>query len=198
MPNKIQSPLVKSVLALDEYFSELKRLGTKINSLDMKNQFECEQAQRLMNRFAECGEGISTEVLNLSQSLNAVRAEAEELAQGVTARSEILNARKTEEQKKMEQFQQLSEKVRGLSSEMAQLKQPAGETLTNEQRANIKISLAAFDGQLIPLIEQAQEMRREAHAAKMKVLEQNADSLAQTLQAVRQKLVAIELPNRPQ
>src|ERR1700733_8922629 len=166
--NEMQSPLVQAVLALDEYFSELRRLGNKINSLDLKSRFECEQAQRLMNRFAECGEGISQEVIHLSQALNDVRAEAEGLAQGVAERSEILNALKTEEQTKMEKFRQLAEKVQMLNSEISQLRTPAGETLTNEQNATIRKSLAAFDVQIIPLIEQAREMRRDAHSSKMK------------------------------
>lgn len=61
MSNKItrDSPLVKSVLALDNYLAELERVGARINSTDMTSDFDVEYIQKLMTRFAECGQSIS-------------------------------------------------------------------------------------------------------------------------------------------
>ena len=44
MSNKVKrdSPLVKSVLALDHYLTELERVGTKINSTDIASDFDLE------------------------------------------------------------------------------------------------------------------------------------------------------------
>jgi len=194
-----ESPLVKSVLALDEYLSELERVGAKINSMPLKSDFDREHMQKLMGRFAECGQGVAAEVTNLSTQLNEARARAEAVAQGVAARAESLNVVKSEESDKLEQFRMLGEKVKGLNVAMSALRRPEGETISTEERAQLTASLAEFDLQLEPLIEEAQSLRKSAQAAKLKSLEANADSLAQTLQAVRTKLRSLSpsptLPN---
>ena len=71
------SPLVQTVMALDSYFAELDRLGGKINTMDLKTDFDFEHARRLMGRFAECGQGVSEEVTKLSNYLlTELRAKA--------------------------------------------------------------------------------------------------------------------------
>jgi chromosome segregation ATPase len=195
---KEQSPLVKAVLALDNGFSELGRLGSQINALEMKSEFDFEHAERLMKRFAETGEAISTEVGQLSTHLNEARTRAEEVAKGVAARAELLGARKEERQKKSDDLQRLAEKVRELNMAMTSLRRPEGETLSEQDRSNMLESLGQFESQMIPLIEQAQNLRADAREAKMKFLEQNAESLAQTLQAARQKILNVQAQPAPQ
>src|SRR5438105_3892007 len=90
---KRDSPLVKSVLALDNYLAELERTGTKINSTDMTSDFDGEYIQKLMTRFAECGQGIAQEVTNLSTELQQAQARAEAVAQGVSRQAELLHGR---------------------------------------------------------------------------------------------------------
>jgi hypothetical protein len=191
--NKEQSPLVDAVLALNEYFSEIERVGTKINTMDLKSEFDFEQARRLMARFAECGEGVSSEVVKLSGYLNDARIKSDTLAQGVWARAEEINSRDTVQKDKMEEFRLLGEKVRALSTDLQQLRRPEGEVLTDEDRATIAGTLTEFDARLEPLIDQATRLRKEAHLARMRTLEQNADSLTQTLQSIRSKLAALNL-----
>src|SRR4029450_6186351 len=68
MPDKtnLDTPLVASVLALQNYLGELERIGKKINSIDMAGDVDLEFVQKLMARFAECGHGVSQEVNSLS------------------------------------------------------------------------------------------------------------------------------------
>lgn len=190
---KEQSELVKSVLKLDAHFSDLERLGEKLNGMELKTEFDYEQAQRYLNLFAECGQGISDEIMNLSGRLNEARIRAEGVTKTVAEKAEQLNARKTEAQKKFDEFRALGEKVRAMSDAMAQLRKPEGEKLSAEDRAQLAMRLAEFENQLSPLIEQAQNLRKDAHDSKMKTLEQNADSLTQTLRAIRQKLGGLNL-----
>src|SRR5438045_2901319 len=82
--NNRDSPLVKSVLALDSYLAELERVGGKINSTDMASHFDVEHIQKLMTRFAECGKGISEQVVNFSAQLQEAQRRAETVAQGVS------------------------------------------------------------------------------------------------------------------
>src|SRR5512138_3878375 len=113
--NPESSSLVKAVVALDNYLTELERVGTKINSTDMTSDFDVEYIQKLMTRFAECGQGVSEEVTKLSLHLHEARARAEAVAQGVSSQAELFNNRRNEQNEKWEQFRVLGERVRELN-----------------------------------------------------------------------------------
>ena len=190
MSNKTKrdSPLVKSVLALDNYLTELERVGTRINSTDMTSDFDVEYIQNLMNRFTECGKGISEEVTNLSTHLHEAQARAEAVAQGVSGQAELWNIRKNEQNEKLEKFHILGEKVRELNAAISQFRPPQGQGVTNEDREKLRSNIPAFEAQLAILIEELQDLRNSARASRMKTLEKNAESLTQSLQAARKKL----------
>ena len=124
---KRESPLVKSVLALDNYLAELERIGTKINSADMTSDTDVEFIQKLMTRFAECGEGISQEVVNLSTRLQEAQACAEAVAKGVSSQAELFKVRRNEQNEKLEQFRILGERVRDLNAAISQFRRPHGD-----------------------------------------------------------------------
>src|ERR1051326_1330512 len=94
---KRESPLMQSVLALDNYLAELERIGTRINSTDMTADVDLEYVQKLMSRFAECGQGISDEVTRLSNELHQAQARAGAVAQGVSRQAELFNVRRNEQ-----------------------------------------------------------------------------------------------------
>src|SRR6267378_1812934 len=147
MSNKIKqdSPLVKSVLALDNYLTELERVGTRINSTDMTSDFDVEYIQNLMNRFTECGKGISKEVTNLSTQLHEAQARAEAVAQGVSGQAEFWNIRKNEQNEKLEKFHILGERVRELNAAISQFRPPQGQGVTNEDREKLRSNIPAFE-----------------------------------------------------
>ncbi len=188
--NKIKnpSPLVQSVIALDTYFSELIRLGSRIEEMELKSDFDFEQVQRLMNHFAECGQGVSEQIVTMSAALNESRAKAEAAAQVVAERAGQLQVRKDDVQAKMDELRQLGDNVRELTLSLSELKKPEGETVSEDDRAKISMRLSEFDLQLRPLIEKAQQLKETGQNARMKVLEQSADSLRQSLLAISQKL----------
>ncbi len=174
MSNKSRkdSPLVQSVLALDNYLGELERVGTKINSTDMTSEIDVEFIQKLMNRFAECGQGVSSEVANLSARLQEAQTHAESIAQGVGRQAELFAARRKEHNERMEEFRMLSEKIRDLNTGIGQFRDnPAG-----------------LDAQLSSLLEQLDKVRLSARNSRMRSLEKHAESLGQSLQAARKKL----------
>jgi len=194
--DKDQTDLVKAVLALDEYFSELDRLGAKINSLEMKSEFDFEHAEKLMARFAECGQGVSDEVTKLAQHLSVARARAESVAAEVAKRAELVRSRKSSANDKFEEFRQLGEKVRELSEAMNELRRDESQPITDDDRTLITARLVAFEDQLGPLIVRAQALRQDARESKIKLLEQNADSLSQTLLAIQSKISSLNLPQQ--
>jgi chromosome segregation ATPase len=181
MPNKAKrdSPLVKSVLALDNYLAELERVGSKINSTDMSADVDLEYMQKLMGRFAECGQGISEEVNNLSTQLRQAQGRAEEVARGVSSQAELLKIRREEQDRKLEEFRMLGEKVRGLNTVISGFR---------DDRVKLKSNLPAVESQLGDLIQALQTLRTSARDSRMKALEKNAESLAQSLEAARKKL----------
>ena len=180
MSNKAKrdSPLVKSVLALDEYLAELDRIGTRINSTNMTADFDIEYIEKLMVRFAECGQGVSEEVVKLSAQLQEAQTRAQTVAQGVSSQAELLNKRRNEQNEKLEQFRLLGDKVRELNEEIR----------TDEGRARLAADIPGFQARLGALIEELQSLRKSAKDSRMRALERNAESLVQTLEAARQKL----------
>jgi SMC interacting uncharacterized protein involved in chromosome segregation len=178
-PRKHDSPLVKSVLALDSYLSELERVGSKINSTDMTSDVDLEYIQKLMARFAECGQGISDEVTNLSTQLREAQARAEEVAKGVSKQAELLKIQRNEQEVRVEEFRVLGEKVRNLTAVISGFR---------DDRAKLIANLPSVESQLDNLIEELQKLRSSARDSRMRALQKNAESLVQSLQAARQKL----------
>lgn len=186
--NKEQSPLVQSVVSLDGHFTQLERLSEKIDEIKLKSETDFAQVRRLMARFAEHGEAVSQEIVELSNQLQNARARAEAAAAIVSAKAEILQARQDDEEKKMATFRALAEKVNVLGQGIKDLRRPEGEAISEEERAQIVTRMAALEFQLQPLIEEAQNLKNEAHESRMKGLEQQAESLTQSLINVSQKL----------
>lgn len=194
---KVKNPsaFVQAVLKLDNYFSDLLRLGDRIENLELKSDFDFEQAEKLIKHFAECGEGVSTEVVQMSNALAELRNQAEAAAHLVSARADILQARKEAMQNKMEEFRHLGEKVRELTGSLNTFKFQEGASLSEDERAVLTSRLEEFETQLRPLIEEAHNLKKEGQTSKIKLLEQSADSLGQSLQAVSQKIQSVRETN---
>lgn len=185
---KNPSPLVLAILTLDEHFSNLKRLSERIDEIDMKSNFDFEHSERLIGHFAETGQAISSDILNFVNVLNEARTQAELAAQKVSAKADQLKIRRDEIQQKMSQFQNLSEKVSKLNEALIQFKRPAGETLSEQDRVELKSKLTEVAGQLNELIDEAQHLKDVGHESKIRTLEQNADSMRQSLIDVSKKI----------
>lgn len=188
---KDASPLVQTVITLDQSFSELERIGTKLAEMDLKSESQFEYAKKLLAFFSEHGEKMTDEVRQLSKYLIDLQTRAASITERVSARADLVSLRNQDQDAKLQQFHVLAEKVRGFNSELSQLRREEGVELTDEDKKTIAQRLKDFDSQLEPLINEAREIRKDAASSKMKALEQNADSLAQTLQAVRSKIRAL-------
>lgn len=193
MPQIVRSPLVESVLALDEHFAGLERIGEKIKDMPLKSESDQEQLRKMLTKFAEYGAGVSEEVSRLSFNLTEARKRAEAVATEVAARAEELNGLSGTQQQVWNRFRALNEKVQALNASISTLKRPEAGMITEEDRMQITASLKEFDSLFEPLIEESVSIRKEAHDLNIKSLESNADSLAQTLQAVREKIRVLDV-----
>lgn len=188
---KNPSPLVLAVLTLDAHFSDLKRLSERIESIDLKSNFDFEQSEKLINLFAETGEAISADIAHFVNVLNETRGEAEAAAEKVSARADQLKLRRNDIQDKMARFHALSEKVVELNQSLLEFKRPEGEVLSEADKEELKARLTEVAAQLSGLIDEAQELKDLGHDAKIKDLEQNAEAMRQSLIAVSKKITGM-------
>jgi diphthamide synthase (EF-2-diphthine--ammonia ligase) len=191
--NTSETPLAQAVLNLDGHFTELIRLSEKIENTKLEHDADFEQVQRLMSRFAECAEGVSTGVISMSNALNDARALAETAAVKVAARAEEFQVHQLEREKAAQSFKNLADKVQLLNAAMVTLKQ---EQMVAQDSAKVSMRLTELELELKPLIEEAEQIKNEAKNAKMSTLEQNALSLKQSLIALTKKLSSLR-PSEP-
>jgi chromosome segregation ATPase len=195
MSNSIKnaSPLVKAVVELDRHFSTLERVGTRVAEIELKTDTDFEQARRLMLIFSEAGEGVTLEIGRLSQLLTEARVRSEEIAKRVEARTEELSSRRDRTQELNEEFSQLAAKVGELGAELNEYKRTPGDAVTPEDREQIAVKLSHVGLRLGPMILEAQRIRKEARAERLKVVDQKAESLTKTLQNLQSKLQSLDL-----
>jgi uncharacterized phage infection (PIP) family protein YhgE len=180
MSNKAKdTPLVNSVLALQEHLSELERIGTKINAADLSGEVDVEYVQKSLVRFAECGQGITDEITKFSVHLQEAKARAEVIAQGVSRQAEVFRERREEQNAKMEQFNHLGDRVQQLNASISKFKDPQNQS---------EGGFSEYADQLAAIIKDLQDLRDSARESRMKSLEKKAQSLAQSLEAAHTRL----------
>jgi len=189
---KNQSPLVQSVLNLDTHFSDLERLSSRIQDLELKTDFDMNQARQLMARFSESAQAVSTEIVELATRLEEARTRAEENGRIVALKAEELQSKQDNNENKMAAFLKLTTKVAELNEELKTLRKPEGEEYSEAEKEAVNGRMARLRHQLQPLIDEANVLNDEARVSKLKILEQNADSLSQSLSAISQKLALLQ------
>jgi capsule polysaccharide export protein KpsE/RkpR len=185
---KRDSPLVASVLALQNHLDELERIGSKINATDMNAEVDVEYIRKLMSHFAECGQRVSEEVANLSTQLHQAQTSAQRIAEGVSRQAEAFKARSDEQNEQLEKFRILGERVRELNSSLSQFRRSHENGHAEQDRSVLASSIQSLERELVVLIKDLQELRNSARSSRMRQLEKESESLAQTLQAVHEKL----------
>jgi chromosome segregation ATPase len=190
---KDSSALVQTVIALDHHFSELERIGAMISDMKLRTDSEFEYGRRLMGYFAEAGEGVTAEITQLSKLLNEARARAEQVGHLVEARTEELSARRGEQEILNEKFEALALKVGEIGAELNSFKRDPNEEMSEADRAEITAKLNQVGLRLGPFILEAKRIRDEARSAKIKSVDQKAESMTQTLQGLQSKLQALDL-----
>jgi hypothetical protein len=177
-----------SAVSLDADFVELERLSRQIERIDIDSDSGLERAQRLLVQFAECGQRVADGATGFSKVLEEARAGAEKAAQVVSARAAEIQERQQHNDRMLERFRLLSETVGQITALLAPFRKAAGSALSQEDRVLIQQQIPDIDSQLGALIEEAFKLRNDARDSKMRNVERNADSLAQTLASARRRL----------
>ena len=187
-----QSELIKTVVSLDSNFASLERLSERIGELELNTEFEQSQMRRLMLAFSESATAVSDEFVRLVQLIADAKVRSEQAAKIVAAKAEFLQAKQNEEALKFEAFRKLTEKVNQLNEDLKVLQSSTVTENSDEEKKRLTQELAKFDLRLRPLIEEAQVIKKDAQASRLKGLEQNADALGQSLKAASCKLTVIQ------
>lgn len=185
---KNPSPLVEAVLSLDEHFTELGYLSARINELDLDSESDLKKGERLLVSFTESGQAVSTAIQTFVALLNDSRQQAEQAAASVSQKAEQLRAKKDDVGAKLARFQDLNERVSQLNEELLSFKRPEGEALTAQDQVTLKAKLTEVAGRLDDYIEEARQFQEIGHQSNIKFLQQNADSMKQSLIAVSKKI----------
>lgn len=188
---KNPSPLVLAVLSLDENFANLMRLSSRIDEVDLKSNFDFDQVEKLITLFSETGEKISSDIANFVQVLNEARTDAESSAERVAEKAQQLRFKKDDTTDKMAQFNQLSDKVSKLNESLLQFRRVDGQELSEQDKVDLKNRLNEVAGQLKGFIAEAEVLKNLGQESKLKVLEQNADAMRQSLIAVSKKIESL-------
>jgi hypothetical protein len=185
---KDQSPFIEVALALDDDFTQLIRLSGEIERLDIDSDSGLDRARILLNHFSECGLRIGEGVQKMARTLDDLRGQAEEAASRVTARAHIVQERQQNVERMLSRFNALSEMVKKVTEAVSLLSRPGKQPLSDGERETLKTHIPEVQKNLRVLIDEALAIRNEAKAGHMSALERNAESLRQSLDAVRRKL----------
>jgi hypothetical protein len=112
----------------------------------------------------------------------------------VADRALEIKARHEKSESMIERFKSLGDAVRRSISSIPQLKKTEDEEFPPADKVVLLKSIPTIEGELDELINEAAKLRADSAALRMKELEQNADSLTQSLQSARRKLSNVVRP----
>lgn len=185
---KILSAFGESAISLDHDFGMLEQLSGQLERLEIETDSGLERARVLLSRFSETGLKIGDGIQALAKNLDEARARAEKAAELVSTRAMEVQKRQNEAEQLLARFQQLGEMVKKITAAVSQLKKPEGGKLSDDEKSLLLKYLPELNAQLDILLGETRRLKDDAQAAKHKALEKNADSLNQSLQAVRNRL----------
>jgi chromosome segregation ATPase len=194
-PGKSLSSFARAALALDAEFSKFARLSEELERLQVGSDRGLDRAQALLAELAECRERFGPASEELARSLEEARQRTAHAAEQVAGRESAVRDRQAHVEQLVGRYKTLGEMVARVQELAGALRKSGSAGL--DQAVTSK--LPELDAQLALLVEEARKLMQEAHAANMKALERNADSLRQSLQTVRNKfgMMAPKAPATP-
>src|SRR4051812_13284852 len=103
-PKATLSPFGEAALKLDADFTEVERLASQVEQVDVHSDIGLERAIKLLKHFSECGQRIAEGIQVMAKSLEEARARTEAAANLVAARATEVQKRKEEEDQGLEGF----------------------------------------------------------------------------------------------
>jgi hypothetical protein len=188
------SPFGRLALKLDRELSELARAGDQIGRVNLDSDNGLDEGVRILNRVAQLGESAAATMQEFSKSLDEAREKAEAATQLVAERAQIIKRRRQREDELREQLTQVKEGIKTLGAGLAGFNKPEKGELTEDSKRRIAAELERLQAPMTRCIEAAQAVKAEASRSNFKRLERQADSVIDSLQASRRKIVQAIAP----
>ena len=185
------SPFGLQALKLDEDFSELGRLCAKIERLDLESESDLDHAVKLMGEFARQGQTIAEDMQHFSKSLQEARERSEVAARSVEQRAQQVLERQGRRDRLKDRLIQLDQEIKSANEGLLGGRKSANEALSDAEKERIKAQFEQLQRRLADFIDPAQKIRDEAAQLKFRRIERDAQSMLDTLVALRRKLETI-------
>jgi hypothetical protein len=195
---KALSPFGLAAVALDGEFVEFERLVRELERVTIESDKGLERAHDLLVEVTACRERMSAGMQAMAAALDTARRANEASEQSLASRATAVHERRTVAESMLARFKALGEMVRQVTGAVAQLRPPSEGALSDDDQTLMASRLPEFNQKLNILVGEAQKLMQDAHGANFKSLEQNADSLRQSLQSACNKFnLFVEKHGRP-
>jgi len=182
------SPFGEAAVALDGEFLALEKVARELERLTIDSDKGLDRGKMLLQEADAFRERLTSRMQALASTLEEARSRNEQAAVTIAEKAGALKVRQQTSDLMLERYRALGELVKKAGEAIAQIRQTGTAELPPEQKALLMSKIPAFNDQLGILVEQARALMTDAHAANMKNLERNVDSLRQSIQAARHRL----------
>lgn len=180
------SPFGRMAVELDSNFSELTRLSGQLERLEIDSEGGLEHAVKLLNDFAARASAIAEGMQNFAQTLQEAQARSEAATRQVAERAHSIQERKQRQQQIHQKLTQVKQDVKAVNDSLAEFRK-AGDG-SGGDKTRLHLEFERLSGQLSRFIADAQAIKAEAHQAKFKILERDAQALVDVLESSRRKV----------
>ena len=185
------SPFGVQALKLDEDFLELGRLCVKIERLNLESESDLDHAVKLLGEFARQGQAIAEDMQHFSKSLQEARERSEVAARSVEQRAQQVLERQERRDRLQDRLIQLEQEIKAANDGLLGGRKGGNEALSEAEKAGIKAQFEQLQKRLADFIDPAQKIREEAAQLRFRRIERDAQSMLDSLVALRRKLETI-------
>ncbi len=178
----------QAAVKLDAVLRTYDQLANELEHLEVASDKGLARGQTLLKEVDEARTRLGAEMQNFAQHLQASRERCDQVEAVIASRTDAVNDRLQLADGLFKRFQILGEMVHAITLSLASLKKSDDtEALSSEEKTEMASRLPEFNEKISILIDEAKKLVGEARDSNLKSLEQNADSMHQTLQSAQNK-----------
>jgi DNA repair exonuclease SbcCD ATPase subunit len=186
---KTGSPLVQAVRAFDDELERFTHAASSACRRSLDSRRELEKAAQAVTEAAKAETTMQARAQELLLALKAVQEEQQSRAVALRARAEEIQARFAEYEKLAERYQKLRDDGAGLVEAAHKLRDDTRPDQPAPDRASLLAGLASLEERVAALRTDARGLAGDAQTARFEDLASEAQSVEQTLSALRNKLL---------
>lgn len=176
-----------AAIALDVALQDYDRLAADLGRADVQSDKGLARAQEVLERVEASRTELANQMQSFAGRLQQARTRCDEVEAIVAEKTGQVNDRVQFADALFRRLKMLGEMVHAITQSLATLKGPGEEAVSNEEKGAMLNRLPEFNEKISVLIEEAKRLTSEARQANLKTLEQNSDTIRQTLQSAQNK-----------